>query len=46
MEVDQKVIDWLVNSDPSVAFQTKRDILDLPLQEWIDDQDKILTEGW
>ena len=46
MDVDQKVMDWLINSDPSIAFQTKRDIMGLPKQHWINDQNKILTKGW
>jgi hypothetical protein len=46
MDVDQNVIDWLVNSDPSIVFQAKRDILGLPKHNWINDQNKILTKGW
>lgn len=44
--MDTKVTNWLLNSDPSIVFQTKRDILHLPKSEWIHDQKQILTEGW
>jgi hypothetical protein len=40
------VISWLLNSDPVVRFQTKRDLLDLPKSEWSIDQKSAKTEGW
>lgn len=40
------VIDWLLESDPSIRFQTKRDILGLPKKEWIDDRRTIEGTGW
>lgn len=42
----QETIDWLLNSDPVVQFQTKRDILDLPKKEWKPDQEMIPKKGW
>jgi hypothetical protein len=44
--VNQEVIDWLLSSDPSISFQTKRDLLDLPEKEWKKDQKRITTAGW
>lgn len=42
----KEVIDWLLESDPSIRFQTKRDILGLPKKEWIDDRRTIEGTGW
>ena len=44
--MDQDVIDWLLSSDPSISFQVKRDLLDLPEHDWINDQKRIATSGW
>ncbi|MCE7734698.1 MAG: hypothetical protein GPJ54_07470 [Candidatus Heimdallarchaeota archaeon] len=41
-----EVTNWLLKSDPSIVFQTKRDILHLSKSEWIHDQKRILTKGW
>lgn len=46
MKIGQNVIDWLLNSDPAIVFQTKRDILNLPTQNWMNDQNNIPTQGW
>ncbi|MFB6088356.1 MAG: hypothetical protein ABEK36_01105 [Candidatus Aenigmatarchaeota archaeon] len=46
MNVDPQVIDWLLQADPSVAFQTKRDVLALPASKWKKDQQLISTQGW
>lgn len=46
MKFNPNVIDWLLQSDPSVAFQTKRDLLNLPENEWQEDQQSIPTFGW
>ncbi|MHA2090643.1 MAG: hypothetical protein ACW98K_07270, partial [Candidatus Kariarchaeaceae archaeon] len=44
--MDQDIIDWLLSSDPSISFQVKRDLLDLPENDWIKDQKRIATNGW
>ncbi|MHA2168645.1 MAG: hypothetical protein ACXAB7_01905 [Candidatus Kariarchaeaceae archaeon] len=44
--MDQDIIDWLLSSDPSISFQVKRDLLDLPVNDWIKDQKRIATNGW
>jgi hypothetical protein len=40
------VIDWLLDSDPSIRWRVKRDLLDAPKQEWAQERAKIETEGW
>lgn len=42
----ENAVDWLVKSDPTIVFQTKRDILDLPKKEWFEDQKRITDLGW
>ncbi|MHA2031016.1 MAG: hypothetical protein ACW99A_11560 [Candidatus Kariarchaeaceae archaeon] len=41
-----EVTNWLLNADPSIVFQTKRDVLELPESKWKHDQKRILTDGW
>ena len=40
------VIDWLLDSDPSVRWQVMRDLLDLPEPEWQAERAKVATEGF
>jgi hypothetical protein len=40
------VVDWLLNSDPSVRWQVMRDLLDSPEPEWTAERAKVETEGW
>jgi hypothetical protein len=40
------VIDWLLNSDPSIRWQVMRDLLDAPEPEWTAERGKVETEGW
>jgi hypothetical protein len=44
-ELKEGVINWLLASDPSIIFQTKRDILELPKNEWKKDQMNISKFG-
>jgi hypothetical protein len=44
-----KVIEWLldpVESDPSIRWQVKRDLLHLPETEWAAERTRVETEGW
>ncbi len=46
---DTAVIDWLLdpeNSDPSVRWQVRRDLLDAPRPEWESERAKVETQGW
>lgn len=40
------VIDWLLDSDPSIRWQVMRDLLDAPQAEWQAERRKIETTGW
>jgi hypothetical protein len=40
------VIDWLLDSDPSIRWQVMRDLLDTPESEWRAERAKVATEGW
>lgn len=40
------VIDWLLDADPSIRWQTMRDLLDAPESEWRAVRTKVETEGW
>jgi hypothetical protein len=40
------VIDWLLNSDPSIRWQVMRDLLDAPAPEYRAERAKVETEGW
>ena len=40
------VIDWLLDSDPSIRWQVMRDLLDVPESEWRAERAKVETEGW
>jgi hypothetical protein len=40
------VIDWLLDSDPSIRWQVIRDLLDAPEPEWRAERAKVETEGW
>src|SRR5438105_1568059 len=39
------VIEWLLDSDPSVRWQVMRDLLDAPEAEWRGERAKVETEG-
>jgi hypothetical protein len=40
------VIDWLLDSDPSIRWQVMRDLLAAPESEWRTERAKVETEGW
>jgi hypothetical protein len=40
------VIDWLLDSDPSIRWQVMRDLLDAPEPEWRVERAKVETAGW
>ena len=37
---------WLMDSDPSIRWQTMRDLLDAPEEDWSRERAKVETEGW
>jgi hypothetical protein len=46
MTDSRSVIDWLLDSDPSIRWQVMRDLLDAPEQDWRAERAKVETEGW
>jgi len=40
------IIDWLLDSDPSIRWQVMRDLLDAPVSEWTAERGKVETDGW
>jgi hypothetical protein len=46
MTASGSVIDWLLDSDPSIRWQVMRDLLDLPESEWKAERAKVEAEGW
>jgi hypothetical protein len=40
------MIDWLLDSDPSIRWQVMRDLLDARESEWSAERAKVETEGW
>jgi hypothetical protein len=40
------VVDWLLDSDPSIRWQTLRDLLDSPADVMAAERAKVATEGW
>src|SRR5262245_8912518 len=43
---DSSVIQWLLDSDPSIRWQALRDLTDAPADEVADERAKVATEGW
>lgn len=42
----REAIDWLMQGDPAIRWQTMRDLLDAPAKQWQAEQRKTLAEGW
>lgn len=40
------VIDWLIDSDPSIRWQVMRDLLDAPESQWRAERAAVETQGW
>ena len=46
MKSPASVIDWLLNIDPSMRWQTMRDLLDEPEAAWQAERAKVESQGW
>jgi hypothetical protein len=46
MKPERSVIQWLLESDPSIRWQVLRDLTDAPDQEVVAERAKVATEGW
>jgi len=40
------VVDWLLDSDPSIRWQVMRDLLGRPESEWAAERARVEAEGW
>ena len=40
------VIDWLLDSDPSIRWQVMRDLMDVPADVVAAERSRVATEGW
>ena len=40
------VIEWLLDSDPSIRWQVKRDLLDEPEEVVAAERSRVASEGW
>ena len=43
---NRSVIDWLLDSDPSIRWQVMRDLTGAPADEVAAERAKVATEGW
>ncbi len=43
---NNSVIDWLLNSDPSIRWQVMHDLTDAPADEVAAERARVATEGW
>ncbi|HKJ67294.1 MAG TPA: squalene cyclase, partial [bacterium] len=41
-----KVIAWLLDGDPAIRWQTRRDLLSADEAEWQHERGNVATEGW
>ncbi|MBB2752453.1 UNVERIFIED_ORG: hypothetical protein GGI57_003156 [Rhizobium aethiopicum] len=46
MTQSEPVIEWLLDSDPSIRWQVMHDLLDAPERNWMAERAKVETEGW
>ncbi len=42
----KELTEWLLDGDPSVAWQAQRDLLDLPGETWLATQSQVADVGW
>lgn len=45
-DIELRIFDWLLQGDPAVVWQTKRDLLRLPETEWSRVRSRVGMEGW
>ena len=43
---NKSVIEWLLDSDPSIRWQVMRDLIDAPAEEIAAERARVATEGW
>jgi hypothetical protein len=43
---DDQIIDWLMEGDPAIRWQTMRDLLAAPAQDWQAERQRTVETGW
>jgi hypothetical protein len=43
---DGTVVDWLLDGDPAIRWQVKRDLLDEPASTWETERQRVTETGW
>ena len=46
MVIDENIIHWLLDSDPSIRWQVKKDLLQESEDQVFQERSKVATEGW
>ncbi len=46
MTVSEGVIDWLLDADPAIRWQVRRDLMGAPEVVWAPERARVETEGW
>jgi hypothetical protein len=41
-----QVVDWLMEGDPAIQWQTMRDVLGMPASKWKPVREQVAKEGW
>lgn len=44
--MDQRVLDWLLDSDPALRWQVERDLAGAPPETWQRTRARVASEGW
>lgn len=44
--LDDDVVAWLLDADPAIRWQVRRDLLDEPAEVVADERARVATEGW
>src|SRR5215207_9362530 len=46
LKPEKSIIEWLLDSDPSIRWQTMQDLTDAPEEEVAAERTKVAREGW
>ena len=44
--VSEPILDWLLEGDPAIRWQTKRDLLNSPLDDVAAERSRVANSGW
>ena len=46
MEIRREIIDWLLDSDPAIRWQVRKDILLEPVKAYENERAQLTRTGW